>query len=106
MIEKGVAPSGKATTEELFGETGSRDSDFEALRSEMRTDDEEPASTQRISVESYDVGGDLSTMSEEGEGAFNFDMKKAVEKKKEQKALEEGKTVEEDKEEKKEKKEE
>ena len=104
MIERGEAPSGKATAEELFGETGGSKGDLEALRSEMRAGDEEPTSTQRISVESYDVGSDLSTMNEEGGGAFDFDMKKAVEEKKEQKALQEGKPVEEDQEEKKEEK--
>jgi hypothetical protein len=103
LIERGEAPSGKATAEELFGETGGSKADLEALRSEVRTEDEEEGSTQRISVESYDVGSDLSTVNEEGgSGAFDFDMKKAVEKKKEQKALEEGKPVEENKEEKEE----
>lgn len=96
MIERGEAPSGKATTEELFGETGSK-SELEALRSEMRTEDEEPTSSQRISVESYDVTGDLSTMNEEGGGAFDFDMKKAVEKKKKEKADEGGTAAEEEK---------
>ena len=95
LIERGEAPSGKVTSEELFGSTEASKVDFEALRSEMRTEDKEPTSTQQISVESYDVGSDISTMSEEGGGAFDFDMKKAVEKKKEQKALDEGGTVEE-----------
>jgi len=84
MIERGEAPSGKATPDELFGKTTTSKDELEALRSEVRTEDEEPTSTKRISVESYDVGSDLSTMNEEESGAFDFDMKKAVDKKKQQ----------------------
>lgn len=78
MIKRGESPSGKATPEELFGDTK-----LQKEESVSREDGEGTGGTKTIQVETYDVGSDLSGLGEEEESsAFDFDMKKAVKKKK------------------------
>jgi Flp pilus assembly protein TadD len=80
MIERGESPSGKATTEELFGKNK-----LQKEEKISRESGEEGGGTKTIQVETYDVGGDLNDLSKEEEGkgdAFDFDMKKAVKEKK------------------------
>ncbi len=81
MIERGEAPSGKATPEELFGNTKLKKEEAVA-----REESEGSGETKTIQVEAYDVGSDLSGLDEEEENdAFDFDMKKAVREKKKEK---------------------
>lgn len=84
ILERGESPSGKATPEELFGKTGVGKEDVEKMRKEMgKGEGEVEAPAQRITVEDYDLVSDLDDLDKEEEGgAFDFDMKKAIEKKK------------------------
>jgi superkiller protein 3 len=77
LIERGESPTGKATAEELFGETN-----LKKEESVSREKSEGTGSMRRIQTEEYDVGGDLYEL-DKGKGkSFDFDMEKAVEKKK------------------------
>jgi hypothetical protein len=57
---------------------------------------EESEETKKIQTQTYDIGSDLGGLGEEEEesSAFDFDMQKAVDKKKEEKAEEETKEEE------------
>lgn len=82
-LERGESPTGEVAPEKLFGSTDSKDG-LESLRSEMRGEEVDSGGGERITVESYDVLGDLQGLEEqeEEESAFEFDMKRAVRKKK------------------------
>ncbi len=86
MLQRGESPTGKATPEELFGQADKNDADLNELRNELKRGGDEGAGEKKIQTSTYDVGSDLGGLDEEEEsGAFNFDMKSAVEKKKEEK---------------------
>lgn len=80
MIQKGESPTGKATTEELFGN--------KTMQQEDAVKRDTPASQKKIQVESYDVGSDMNDLGKTEDESFDFDMKKAVKKKKEEKTNE------------------
>ncbi len=83
MLERGESPTGKATPEELFGSTSLSESSTQELENEL--DRDQKSDIKQIQVESYNVSDDLGGLDEEEESSFNFDMEKAIEKKREEK---------------------
>ncbi len=85
-LEKGEAPSGKATTEELFDKSEPTKADIQQLKNEMGKDG---AETKKIDVKDYDVTDDLDVLNKES--SSDFDIQKAMEKKKKAKEAEQNK---------------
>lgn len=77
MLEKGESPSGKESPEKLFG-SADNSNKINALKTELRGEDEGSSETKLITTESMNVSDELKGLDDDDEGAFEFDMKKAV----------------------------
>ena len=88
MLEKGEAPSGSATAEELFDKSEPTKDDIQQLRNDMKKGDAQ--GEKKIDVTDYDVTDDLNVLQEK-ESSSDFDIQKAMEKKKKAKEAEQKK---------------
>lgn len=88
MLERGDAPSGKESPDKLFGKQDRHD-EVDRLKGELREGSEVTTETKMISTESVDVMGDMNDLDQEEKSDFDFDMKKAVKKKKKESSKEE-----------------
>jgi tetratricopeptide (TPR) repeat protein len=83
LLEKGQAPNGAASTEELFGSKANSKGDVEKLRNEMRNQGtEKETDNRKLDVKGPTVDNDLSDLDKNKASDFDFDMKKAVKEKK------------------------
>jgi tetratricopeptide (TPR) repeat protein len=82
LLERGESPDGNESPEELFGK-GDAGGNIDRLRQELgRDEQDETGSPKLITTQSLDVGSDLESLEDEGDDSFDFDMKKAMRKKK------------------------
>jgi Flp pilus assembly protein TadD len=85
LLERGESPSGQESPEELFGKSDGGEN-IDRLRGELGREERDKAGSPKlITTQSMDVGGDLQSLEDDGgDEEFEFDMKKAVRKKKRQ----------------------
>ncbi|MGD9200789.1 MAG: tetratricopeptide repeat protein [Chitinispirillia bacterium] len=82
LLERGEAPSGKTTTEDLFGNRDDNNERVEKLRKEMRnSENEDTDSYKKITVNKYDVESVLADLESDTSSSFSFDIDEAVKRK-------------------------
>lgn len=80
-LEKGESPTGAIEPAALFGDQGGTEN-ITRLQDELRYDSEGTGGGKIIPSGSVDFMSDLKDLEEDPDGAFDFDMEKAVEQKK------------------------